>query len=49
MIYKKTPNIAKYIFVHDPDSFSLYIDIFAKNTVNQVDFTPRSMPSDIEE
>ena len=22
-------DIAKYIFVHDPDSFSLYIDIFA--------------------
>jgi hypothetical protein len=33
MIYKKTPNITKYIFIHDSDSFSLYIDIFAKNVV----------------
>lgn len=32
-IQKKTPNIAKYIFIHDPDSFSLYTDIFAKNVV----------------
>lgn len=28
-IQKKTPNITKYIFIHDSNSFSLYIDIFA--------------------